>query len=99
MEFINNFTDEQIEIIIKNATEEGYKAQVTKWLDSWEREEGCPSECYYDLEEFISNGYSLDYEKCGCSELNFVKDNEYINFYHIEANDKYICDDALVFLY
>lgn len=74
MDYIYDFSEEQLVEIIKNVLEdlEGYKEDVYSILP----------EC----------------TKYGCSELNVVKDNEYICFYHIEYKEEYICKEALNFL-
>lgn len=104
MEHIYNFTEEQLIQIISNALEEGYKLKLTEWMDEWEREEGCPS-IEYELDKEDYAGYKEDVysilpeeTKHGCGELNIVKNNEYICFYHIEKGDEYICAEALDFL-
>ena len=104
MEFIYDFDENMLITIIKNALKEGYKLLLTEWMDEWEREEGCPSinyeldiDDYYEYEEDV---WSIlpEENKYGCGELNFVKENEYICFYHIENGDEYICEESLVFL-
>lgn len=108
MEYIYDYTEEQLIEIVRKALNKGYKLLLTEWVDEWEREEGCPSVChelaeenYKDFEENIYSilpDYSNTYSRGGCSELNIVKDNEYICFYHDEYGDNYICKEALDFL-
>lgn len=104
MDYIYDFSEEQLVEIIKNALSEGYKIHLTEWCDEWEREEGCPSISYdlneEDLEDYEEDVYSVlpECTKHGCSELNFIKDDEYICFYHIEYGEEYICKEALEFL-
>jgi len=101
-----SLTDEEMKTIIKNALNEGYEVRRTEWLDEWERDMGEPSVCYEldegDLEEYEYNPCLIleDYPKDGCAELNFVKDDEYINFYHIERTEEYFEAEAIeAFLY
>lgn len=101
---LNEMKEEDLIKIIKNALNEGYRILQTEWMDEWEREEGCPSVCYElddeDLEDFEEDVFMIfpEYTKNGCSELNFVKESEYIEFYHGEYGDEYISSDAMQFL-
>ncbi len=109
MEFVYDFEAKDLTKIVRNALKEGYKIRYTEWLDNYEREEGLPSIDYYldeeDLvtfkeEEDENDIYSIlpEANKYGCVELNFVKNNEYICFYHIERSDEYVCNEAYVFI-
>lgn len=106
MEFVYDFEEEDLINIVKNALKEGYEIRYTEWLDNFERSEGIPSIDYNldeeDLSSFIKNDdiYSIlpEVNKYGCAELNFVKNNEYICFYHIERSDEYVCNEAYVFI-
>lgn len=100
----DDMNEEDLVKIIKNALSEGYSILQTEWLDEWEREEGCPSVSYEldecDLEDWEENVFMIfpEYTKNGCSELNFIKGNEYIEFYHGEYGDEYISLEAMQFL-
>lgn len=108
MEFIYDYTEEQLVEVIKKALSEGYSLLLTEWVNEWEREEGCPSVCYELSEEeykgyeedvySVLPDYSSNYSRGGCSELNLIKDGEYICFYHDEYEDNYICKEALDFM-
>ena len=107
MEFIYDFNEEMLIKIIKNALASGYQIKNTEWLDNWERGEGCPSIDYCldedDLADFNDDEENVwdllpEENKYGCAELNFVKDDDYISFYHIESGDEYIHKNCLCFL-
>ena len=100
MEFVRDFSFDDLELIVEKALAEGYKILLTEWLDEWEREEGCPSICYeLDYEDIYTEYGDLNVPeetKYGCAEWNFVKDDEYIFGYHIERGDEYICLEAFI---
>lgn len=93
--------DEDLVPIVENALAEGYQIQETIWVDEWEREEGEPSICeIVDPEEIYKDGIlnlpsTDDYTRGACAEWNFVKDDEYICFFHTEHACEYLCKEAV----
>lgn len=51
----------------------------------------------FDEEDFYM-GLLPEETKHGCGEINILKGDEYICFYHIERGDKYISSESLDFI-